>query len=66
MFLDSEERANGVDVYVRGSLVEFSLNLINSMYFNPNFEDNVDWGTKNINRVCFWILRKELMELMSM
>lgn len=51
-FLDFEERSDGVDDYVKGSLVELSLSPINSMNYIPKFEDNVDWSTMNIDIVC--------------
>ncbi|KAF3528864.1 hypothetical protein DY000_02039216 [Brassica cretica] len=37
---EAEEQDDGVDVYVRGSLVDFSPSLINSLYCIPGFEED--------------------------
>ncbi|KAF8109321.1 hypothetical protein N665_0098s0049 [Sinapis alba] len=50
--LDAEERDDGVDVYVRGSLVDFSPSLINSLYCIPGFEEDPNWMEVNIDEVC--------------
>lgn len=50
--LDAEERDDGVAVYVRGSLVDVSPSLINSMYCIPGFEEDPNWLDENIDHVC--------------
>ncbi|KAF8112065.1 hypothetical protein N665_0068s0032 [Sinapis alba] len=50
--LDAEERDDGVAVYVRGSLVDFSPSLINSLYCIPRFEEDPNWMEVNIDEVC--------------
>ena len=49
---DAEPRGDGIAVYVRGSLVEFSPSLINTMYCIPHFEEDSSWGNENIDKVC--------------
>ncbi|KAF8050410.1 hypothetical protein N665_1976s0006 [Sinapis alba] len=46
------ERDDGVAVYVRGSLVDFSPSLINSLYCIPGFEEDPNWMEVNIDEVC--------------
>ncbi|KAF8111837.1 hypothetical protein N665_0072s0048 [Sinapis alba] len=50
--LDAEERDDGVAVYVRGSLVDFSPSLINSLYCIPGFEEDPNWMEVHIDEVC--------------
>ncbi|KAF2564592.1 hypothetical protein F2Q70_00014827 [Brassica cretica] len=49
--MDAEPRGDGVAVYVKGSLVNFSPSLINSLYLIPTCEEEPDWLTYNIDRV---------------
>lgn len=49
---DAEERDDGVSVYVRGSMVDFSPSLINSLYCIPRFEEDPNWMEVNIDEVC--------------
>ncbi|KAF8098011.1 hypothetical protein N665_0276s0012 [Sinapis alba] len=53
--LDAEKRSDGVAVYVRGSLVEFSPSLINSMYCFPEVEEDSKWLDENIDQVCAFL-----------
>ena len=50
--LDAEDREDGVAVYVKGSLVDFSPSLINSVYCIPGFEEDPNWLDANIDVVC--------------
>ena len=50
--LDAEERDDGVAVYVRRSLVDFSQSLINSLYCIPGFEEDPNWMDESIDEVC--------------
>ncbi|KAF3522364.1 hypothetical protein F2Q69_00050330 [Brassica cretica] len=50
--LDAEDREVGVAVYVKGSLVDFSPSLINSVYCIPGFEEDPNWLDANIDVVC--------------
>ena len=52
---DAEERDDGVAVYVRGSLVDFSPSLINSLYCIPGFEEDPNWMDESIDEVCGFI-----------
>ncbi|KAF3578533.1 hypothetical protein DY000_02033409 [Brassica cretica] len=49
---EAEEREDGVAVYVRGSLVDFSPSLINSLYCIPGFEEDPNWMDESIDEVC--------------
>ncbi|XP_013650701.1 uncharacterized protein LOC106355270 [Brassica napus] len=49
---DAEPRGDGVAVYVRGSLVEFSPSLINTMYCIPQLEEDSSWVNENLDKVC--------------
>ncbi|KAG5375021.1 hypothetical protein IGI04_039617 [Brassica rapa subsp. trilocularis] len=49
---EAEERDDGVAVYVRGSLVDFSPSLINSMYCIPGFEKDPNWMDERLDEVC--------------
>ncbi|XP_013669136.2 uncharacterized protein LOC106373521 [Brassica napus] len=49
---EAEERDDGVAVYVRGSLVDFSPSLINSLYCIPGFEEDPNWMDESIDEVC--------------
>ncbi|XP_033139810.1 uncharacterized protein LOC117131697 [Brassica rapa] len=49
---EAEERDDGVAVYVRGSLVDFSPSLINSMYCIPGFEEDPNWMDERLDEVC--------------
>ena len=53
--LDAEERDDGVAVYVRRSLVDFSQSLINSLYCIPGFEEDPNWMDESIDEVCGFI-----------
>lgn len=53
--MDAETRGDGVAVYVRGSLVNFSLSLINSLYCIPSCEEDPDWLDWNIDHVCAFL-----------
>ncbi|KAF8084002.1 LOW QUALITY PROTEIN: hypothetical protein N665_0739s0001 [Sinapis alba] len=53
--LDAEKRSDGVAVYVRGSLVEFSPSLINSMYCFPEVDEDAKWLDENIDQVCAFL-----------
>ncbi|KAF3487371.1 hypothetical protein F2Q69_00052235 [Brassica cretica] len=50
---DAEERDDGVAVYVRGSLVDFSPSLINSLYCIPGFEEDPNWMDESIDEVLY-------------
>ncbi|KAF3579537.1 hypothetical protein DY000_02030190 [Brassica cretica] len=50
--LEAEERDDGIAVYVRGSLVDFSPSLINSLYCSPGFEEDPNWMDESIDEVC--------------
>lgn len=50
--VDAEPRDDGVSMYIRGSLVDFSPNLINSMYRVPVSGDDASWLDVNIDEVC--------------
>lgn len=52
---DAEIRDDGVAVYVRGSLVDFSPSLLNAMYCIPGFEENPTWENENIDQVCAFL-----------
>ncbi|KAF2594705.1 hypothetical protein F2Q70_00043686 [Brassica cretica] len=58
--LDAEPRGDGVAVYVKGSLVNFSPNLINSLYLIPTCEEDHDWTTYNIDRVCAFLTNNRI------
>ncbi|KAF3539467.1 hypothetical protein F2Q69_00024105 [Brassica cretica] len=58
--LDAEPRGDGVAVYVKGSLVNFSPNLINSLYLIPTCEEHHDWTTYNIDRVCAFLTNNRI------
>ncbi|KAF3508363.1 hypothetical protein F2Q69_00004235 [Brassica cretica] len=49
---EAEKRDDGVAVYVRGSLVDFSPSLINSLYCIPGFEEDPNWMDESIDEVC--------------
>lgn len=49
--LDVDERDDGDVFYVRGSLVDFSPSLINSMYYMRGFEEDPNWLDENIDQV---------------
>ena len=49
---EAEKRDDGVAVYVRGSLVDFSPSLINSLYCIPGFEEDPNWIDESIDEVC--------------
>ncbi|KAG5412387.1 hypothetical protein IGI04_008706 [Brassica rapa subsp. trilocularis] len=49
---EAEERDDGVAVYVRGSLIDFSPSLINSMYCIPGFEEDPNWMDERLDEVC--------------
>ncbi|KAG5393207.1 hypothetical protein IGI04_023170, partial [Brassica rapa subsp. trilocularis] len=49
---EAEERDDGVAVYVRGFLVDFSPSLINSMYCIPGFEEDPNWMDERLDEVC--------------
>lgn len=49
---EAEERDDGVAVYVRGSLVDFSPSLINSLYCIPGFEEDPNWMDERLDEVC--------------
>ncbi|XP_013632479.1 PREDICTED: uncharacterized protein LOC106337927 [Brassica oleracea var. oleracea] len=51
----AENRGNGVAVFLRGSMVEFSPSLINAMYLVPGFEEDPDYLAANIDRVCSFL-----------
>ncbi|KAF2557361.1 hypothetical protein F2Q70_00027249 [Brassica cretica] len=51
--LDAKERDDGVAVYVRGSLVDFSPSLINALYCFPEFEEDPNWMDENIDEVMY-------------
>lgn len=58
--VDAEPRGDGVAVYVKGSLVNFSPSLINSLYLIPAFEEDPDWSTYNMDRVCTFLTNKRI------
>ncbi|XP_013594597.1 PREDICTED: uncharacterized protein LOC106302684 [Brassica oleracea var. oleracea] len=49
---DAEPRGDGVAVYVRGSLIEFSPSLINTMYCIPHCEEDSSWMDEKLDKVC--------------
>ncbi|KAF3574099.1 hypothetical protein F2Q69_00059366 [Brassica cretica] len=49
---DAEPRGDGVAVYVRGSLIEFSQSLINTMYCIPRCEEDSNWMDEKLDKVC--------------
>ncbi|KAL0693781.1 hypothetical protein Bca4012_060961 [Brassica carinata] len=50
--MDADKRDDGVVVYVRGSLVEFSPRLINSIFSTTGVDKEPDWMDENIDKVC--------------
>ncbi|XP_048637627.1 uncharacterized protein LOC125610024 [Brassica napus] len=58
--VDAEPREDGVAVYVKGSLVNFSPSLINSLYLIPSCEEDPDWSTYNMDRVCTFLTNKQI------
>ncbi|KAF3522985.1 hypothetical protein F2Q69_00048615 [Brassica cretica] len=59
--MDAEPRGDGVAVYVKGSLVNFSPSLINSLYLIPTCEEDPDWLTYNIDRVCAFLKNNRIL-----
>ena len=59
--MDAEPRGDGVAVYVKGSLVNFSPSLINSLYLIPTCEEDPDWLTYNIDRVCAFLTNNQIL-----
>ncbi|XP_018460746.1 uncharacterized protein LOC108831716 [Raphanus sativus] len=53
--VDAEKRDGGVAVYIRGSLVDFSPDLINEMYCTPGVEDPPSWLDENLDDVCSFL-----------
>ncbi|KAF8116005.1 hypothetical protein N665_0024s0030 [Sinapis alba] len=53
--LDAEKCSDGVAVYARGSLVEFSPILINSMYCLPEVEEDAKWLDESTDQVCAFL-----------
>ena len=51
----AENRGDGVAVFLRGSMVEFSPSLINAMYLIPGFEEDPDYLAVDIDRVCSFL-----------
>ncbi|KAF2552508.1 hypothetical protein F2Q68_00034892 [Brassica cretica] len=49
---DAEPRGDGVAVYVRGSVIEFSPSLINTMYCIPRCEEDSRWMNEKLDKVC--------------
>ncbi|KAF3598069.1 hypothetical protein DY000_02023848 [Brassica cretica] len=49
---DVKRIVTGSVVYVRGSLVDFSPSLINSLYCIPGFEEYPNWMEESIDEVC--------------
>ncbi|XP_013601227.1 PREDICTED: uncharacterized protein LOC106308634 [Brassica oleracea var. oleracea] len=51
----AEDRRNGVAVFLRGSMVDFSPSLINALYLVPGFEEDHDYMAADIDRVCSFL-----------
>ena len=51
----SENREDGVAVFLRGSMVDFSPTLINALYLIPGFEEDPDYMTADIDIVCSFL-----------
>ncbi|XP_018446420.2 uncharacterized protein LOC108818063 [Raphanus sativus] len=49
---DAEERDDGLAVYVRGAVVNFSPSLINSIYCTTGEDKEPSWMKENIDEVC--------------
>ncbi|KAF3564776.1 hypothetical protein DY000_02016702 [Brassica cretica] len=63
----AENIGNGVAVFLRGSMVDFSPSLINALYLVPGFEEDHDYLAANIDRVCSFLTdnRVQRWEAMS-
>ncbi|KAL0681869.1 hypothetical protein Bca4012_048716 [Brassica carinata] len=59
--MDAEPRGDAVAVYVRGSLVNFSPSLINSLYRITTCEEDPDWLNYNIDRVCVFLTNNRIL-----
>ncbi|KAF3561735.1 hypothetical protein DY000_02013505 [Brassica cretica] len=62
---EAEERDDGVAVYVRGSLVDFSPSLINSLYSIPGFEEDPNWMDENIDEVLYKLVSSNWIPTMN-
>ncbi|KAF3606001.1 hypothetical protein DY000_02049607 [Brassica cretica] len=51
----AEDRGNGVAVFLRGSMVDFSPSLIKALYLVPGFEEDHDYLAADIDRVCSFL-----------
>ena len=51
----AENREDGVAVFLRGSMVDFSPTLINALYLIPGFEEDPDYMTADIDIVCSFL-----------
>ncbi|XP_048611464.1 uncharacterized protein LOC125585813 [Brassica napus] len=63
----AEDRGNGVAVFLRGSMVDFSPSQINALYLVPGFEEDHDYLAADIDRVCSFLMdnRVQRWEAMS-
>lgn len=52
---DAVKRGDGLGVYVCGSLVDFSPELINTMYCIPEVAEDPDWLHEDIDKVCSFL-----------
>ncbi|KAF3535039.1 hypothetical protein F2Q69_00020704 [Brassica cretica] len=57
---EAEEQDDGVAVYVRGSLIDFSPSLINSLYCIPGFEEDPNWMEEDIDEVCGFLTNGQI------
>ncbi|KAF8113560.1 hypothetical protein N665_0048s0021 [Sinapis alba] len=57
---DAEDRDDGLAVYVRGALVDFSPSLINAMYLIPGFEEDHDYMAEEIDGVCAFLTNNQV------
>ncbi|KAF8084680.1 hypothetical protein N665_0707s0013 [Sinapis alba] len=57
---DAEDRDDGLAVYVRGALVDFSPILINAMYLIPGFEEDHDYMAEEIDGVCAFLTNNQV------
>ncbi|KAF8085093.1 hypothetical protein N665_0681s0016 [Sinapis alba] len=57
---DAEDRDDGLVVYVRGVLVDFSPSLINAMYLILEFKEDHDYMAEEIDGVCAFLTNDQV------
>ncbi|XP_013608103.1 PREDICTED: uncharacterized protein LOC106314835 [Brassica oleracea var. oleracea] len=62
----AEDRGNGVAVFLRGSMVDFSPSLINALYLVPGFEEDHDYLAADIDQVCSFLTNNRVQRWEAM